>query len=257
MSASSTAQKVLLVTGASGSIGGEIAAEAGRRGWQVAVHGRSEDSAGAAVDRLRKAVPGARYEAFACDFPKRGEIERMVASVDAQFGRVDGVVNCAVSAPKGISGPFLQTNPDAYGELGVHAIATLQWLCRAAFPIMARGGGGSMIAVASDAGLFPAPNQSMIGPTRAAIMSFCKNVALEVSKLNIRVNCLSTSFVEDTRIMKMIEDMGNKRPETARKRAGLGLPNPSDLTALAMYLLEPGSAKLTGQVISMNGGLNT
>jgi 3-oxoacyl-[acyl-carrier protein] reductase len=249
--------RVLLVTGASGSIGGEIAAEAGRRGWQVAVHGRSEASAAAAADRLREAAPGARYEPFACDFPKRGEIEQLVAAVDAKFGRIDGVVNCAVSAPPGISGPFLQTDPDAYAELCLHAIATLQWLCRAVFPIMARGGGGSLIAVASDAGLFPAPNQSMIGPTRAAIMSFCKNVALEVSTQNIRVNCLTTSFVEETRIMKMIEDMGGKRPESARKRAGLGPPAPPDLAALAMYLLEPGSAKLTGQVISMNGGLNT
>jgi 3-oxoacyl-[acyl-carrier protein] reductase len=248
--------KVILVTGATGSIGREVSAQAAEAGMTVVVHGRTSQSAEKAVGELKARVPGGTFVPMPCDFIANGAIPPLIAAIGEKLGRLDGVVNCAVSAPKGISGAFLVTDSNVYGELCFHAIATLQILCREAFPLMSRNGGGSFVAYTSDAGVFAAPNQSMIGPTRAAIINFCRNVALEVSHSGIRVNAVSMSYVEDTAIFDMLMASGSHRPETARKRAGLGLPRPVDLAALTLFLLGPGSAKITGQCISVNGGLN-
>jgi 3-oxoacyl-[acyl-carrier protein] reductase len=249
-------QQVVLVTGASGSIGGEIAALAADAGWAVVVHGRNAESAARAASTLGKRVPNARTFSFGCDLLMPGASLAMIEAIDREFGRLDAVVNCAVSAPPAVLGRFADTDPQYYTDLCHHAITQLQWLCHAAFPLMKLGGGGSTVAVASDAGLFAAPNQSLIGPTRAAIMNFCRNVALEAAHDGIRVNCVSTSYVEETATFRKMVDAGSKRPETARKRAGLGLPVPIDLAKLSLFLIGADSKRLTGQVISLNGGLN-
>jgi 3-oxoacyl-[acyl-carrier protein] reductase len=248
--------KVVLVTGASGSIGREIAALAAASGWAVVVHGRSRDSAGHAARTLAARFPIARIFPVGCDLLEPGASSAMIEAIDREFGRLDAVINCAVSAPSGISGRFVDTDPQHYTDLCHHAITQLQWLCHAAFPLMTRGGGGAVVAMASDAGSFAAPNQSLIGPTRAAIMNFCRNVALEVARDNIRVNCLSSSYVEETATFQKMIDAGSKRAETARKRAGLGLPVPADIAKLSLFLIGADSTRLTGQVISLNGGLN-
>jgi 3-oxoacyl-[acyl-carrier protein] reductase len=248
-------KKVILITGASGSIGREIAVKCGQAGMTTLVHGRTVASAQNAVQEVAPKVPGASFVPIACDFLAVDAIPLMIQNVEREFGRLDGVVNCAASAPPGILGPFATTDPARYAELCFHAVATLQILCRAAFPLMARTG-GSFIAFASDAGIFAAPNQSLIGTTRAAIINFCRNVSLEVAREGIRVNCVSMSYVEDTAVFRNMLAAGSTRPETARQRAGLGLPRPADLAALSLFLLGPDSARITGQVISVNGGLN-
>ncbi len=243
--------RVILVTGASGSIGRAVAAHAADDGWTVIAHGRTIASAERAAAAIRGSVPAG------CDFTEPGAVAALVDRIAADHGRLDAVAHCAVSAPPGITGAFAGTDPAAYTALCHHAITTLQWLCHAAFPLMASGGGGALVAVASDAGRFAAPNQSLIAASRAAMMAFVRNVALEVADERIRVNCVSATYVEDTAIMRLLEEAGNTRIEAARKRAGLGLPHPDDIANIALFLLGSGSTRLTGQVISVNGGLNS
>jgi len=245
----------LLVTGGTGSIGFEIAKQAAEQGAIVAIHGTSAQSCADAINRLSALVPKGRFIAAPADFVADGAIAKMVDAVVAQTGRLDAVVNCAVSAPKGISGKFLQTDPASYGELTIHAIATLQWLCRATLPHLAKHK-GAIVTVTSDAGIFAAPNQTLIGPTRAAIINFTRNLALEIGHDGVRINCISLSYVENTKIWDMVAASGKGREETARKRAGLGLPSPPDIAPAALFFCGPQSAKITGQTISINGGLN-
>ena len=249
--------RVMLVTGASGSIGQVIARGAAADGWSVIAHGRTMASAERAAAMLRAHVPEARVAPAACDFIEEGAIAALIDRIAADHGRLDGIANCAVSAPPGVVGAFARTDPSAYTAFCHHALTTLQWLCFAAFPLMAKGGGGSLVALSSDAGRFAAPNQSLIATTRAGIMAFVRNIALEASRDRIRVNCVSATYVESTSIVDKLEAAGNTRIEAARKRAGLGLPHAEDIANIALFLLGPGSTRLTGQVISVNGGLNS
>jgi 3-oxoacyl-[acyl-carrier protein] reductase len=247
--------EVYLVTGATGSIGFEIAAQAAESGIGVAVHGRTQQSSDAAIAKLQDRVPNGEFLAVPADFLVEGDIVRMVEATDSHFGRIDAVLNCAVSAPPGITGRFRDTDPSRYTELCTHGIATLQQLCHAALPALSRQG-GAIVPFAADSGRFAAPGQSMVGATRAAIMNFTRNLALEISREKVRINCVSPSFIEDSAIFDKLVAVGNSRPEKARQRAGLGLPRPADVAQLGLFLCGPGSRHITGQVISINGGLN-
>ncbi len=252
-----TPDRVMLVTGASGSIGRVVAERAAEEGWIVIAHGRTSVSAERVADEISSRLLPARIVPAYCDFVEEGAIAQLVDRIANEHGRIDAVAHCAVSAPPGVVGAFAGTDPAVFTALCHHAITTLQWLCHATFPLMTKNGGGSVVVVTSDAGRFAAPNQALIATTRAAMMAFCRNVALEVSRDRIRVNCVSATYVENTAIMRMLEAGGSTRIVRARKRAGLGLPHPDDIANIALFLLGLGSTCITGQVISVNGGLNS
>jgi 3-oxoacyl-[acyl-carrier protein] reductase len=247
--------KVILVTGATGGIGAEIAAQAAEAdtGTIVAIHGSGAGSVAASIARLRERVPGGRFLAAPADYGIPGEFARMVGNVVGQTGRLDAVIDCAIlPGDRSITGPFVAVHPLAIGQPGTGA-AELAMVCHAVHPHLAETG-GAIVAFASDAGRFAAPRQAMIGAKQAAIIGFVRNIGLEFARDGIRVNCISPSFVEETPIFERFSNGG--RAESSRRRAGLGLPSPRGIAPLALFLCGPGSARITGQVISVNGGLN-
>ena len=92
-----------------------------------------------------------------------------------------------------------------------------------------------------------------IGAARAAVIGFVRNLAVEAARDHIRVHCISPSYVKGS---DSAVKMGSERMATAEKRAGLGLPSAEDIAPLTVFLCGPSAAKITGQVISINGGLN-
>jgi NAD(P)-dependent dehydrogenase (short-subunit alcohol dehydrogenase family) len=243
--------KVMLVAGGTGSIGGEIARQAINDGWHVALHGRTTASIDAAADRLN--LDGA-WTGFAADV-NRGEMATLVERVGARLHRIDAVIDCVSTGPRGVIGRFQETDPGAYAGFYDQSIAHLQRLAHAALPWLQRQG-GTLIAFASDAGRFAAPNQTLIGTSRAAIMAFVRNLALEVARDGVRAHCISPSYVEGTETFLRAEASGSTRVAHARSKAGLGLPHAADIAPLVLFLCGEGARRMTGQVISVNGGLN-
>ncbi|MFC3174394.1 SDR family NAD(P)-dependent oxidoreductase [Novosphingobium bradum] len=244
---------VILVTGASGAIGFEIAAQAAERGAVVGVHGSSSASVAGAIERLAARVPGGRFLAAPADYAEPGAILAMVDKLAGEAGRLDAVIACAITGAPGTTGLFAGTQPEHYAGLLGAVAGNFQALCHAALPYLTRQG-GTIVAFASDAGKFAAPRQSMIGSAYAAIMGFVRNLAMEVARDRVRVHCISPSFVADTPIFERFIQHG--RAATAEKRAGLGLPTPRDIAPMVLFLCGRGAEKITGQVISINGGLN-
>ena len=250
-----SAAPVMLITGGSGSIGSEIAALAAEAGWSVAIHGRRSEAIEKAVQMAAGRAPEATISGHAADFSEAGAIERLVQETAERHGRIDAVIDCAVGGPPGVTGRFAETRPEAYAGFAAQSVVALQRLAHASLPWLTRQG-GTVIAFISDAGIFAAPNQTMIGAMRAATIGFVRNLAMEVARDKIRVHALSPSYVEETRVARQIEAVSAKRMETARTRAGLGLPTAADIGPLVLFLCGPGAAHITGQVISINGGLN-
>jgi NAD(P)-dependent dehydrogenase (short-subunit alcohol dehydrogenase family) len=248
-------RRVMLVAGGTGSIGGVIAREAIAAGWRVALHGRSDTSVAASVAWLTtddaEAVRG-----FPADIADIGAVERLVELVGAWAGRIDAVVDCVSSGPAmRIAGPLAQTEPEGYGSFLALSLGHVERLAFAALPWLARQG-GTLITFASDAGRFAAPNQSLIAASRAGIIGFVRSLAVEVARDGVRVHCISPSYVDDTEIASKLKERSAGRLAKARARAGLGLPTPDDIAPLALFLCGDGARRITGQVISVNGGLN-
>jgi NAD(P)-dependent dehydrogenase (short-subunit alcohol dehydrogenase family) len=246
---------VMLIAGGTGSIGSEIAAQAVQAGWLVALHGRSEASVQAALQRLNNPGSASRLIGIAVDIRESGAVERLVEEAAARCGRIDAVVDCIATGPAGAAGRFAEANPDAFLELMRLSIVNLQRLAHAALPWL-RERGGCLIAFASDAGVFAAPQQVLIGAARTAVVGFVRNLALEVAREKIRVHCITPSYVEETAIAKRLAASSLARMEKARRRAGLGLPTPADIAPLVLFLCSEQARRITGQVISVNGGLN-
>ena len=245
---------VVLVTGATGAIGFEIAAQAAAEGAIVGIHGTSEASVAAAIERLRAHVPDASLIAAPGDFRDGAQIEAVVDTVATEGGRLDAVIHCAITGVPGTSGVFLKTDPANYGLFVQYTLGVFQQVCRAAVPhLSARG--GTIIAFASDSGRFAAPRQSMVGAVFGGIMSFVRNLATEVARDKVRIHCISPTYVENTPIFDTFSKITG-RADAARDRAGLGLPSPGDIAPIVLFLCGPGATKITGQIISVNGGLN-
>ena len=250
-----SAAPVLLVAGGSGSIGAEISAQAAEAGWTVALHGRRQEALDAALAGVRERAPDAACSGHPHDFLEPNGIEALVAGVAAQHGRIDAVIDCTTGGPGGIAGPFGGTDPGAYAAFAAQSVVAFQRLAHAALPWLAAQG-GTLIAFVSDAGVFAAPRQALIGAMRAATIGFVRNLALEAAREGVRVHAISPSYVDETAISRRLAAASAERIAAARKRAGLGLPTPADIAPLALFLCGPGAAKITGQVVSVNGGIN-
>jgi NAD(P)-dependent dehydrogenase (short-subunit alcohol dehydrogenase family) len=240
---------VMLVTGGTGSIGEAVVREAAAQGWAVVVHGRSADKLARMVEAL-----GAQARSAPGDVGPQGDAATLVGAAAACFGRIDAVVDCVSAGPREgrLTGPFKDTTPAQYGAFYDLSAAWFQRLAHAAYPHLAARG-GTLIGFISDAARFAAPRQAIIGAARSAAMGFVRNLAVEAAHDGIRVHAISPSYVLESRTAVL---MGQSRTETAARRAGLGLPTAADIAPLAVFLCGPGAAKITGQVISVNGGLN-
>ena len=158
------------------------------------------------------------------------------------------------SGPEGvrIAGALADTDPAGFAAFLDLSAGWFQRLAHAALPHLALRG-GTLVGFVSDAGVFAAPRQSIIGAARAATIGFVRNLAVETARDGVRVHAISPGFVAGS---ASAGRMGSDRMAKAATRAGLGLPTADDIAPLALFLCGPGAAKITGQVISVNGGLN-
>lgn len=241
----------MLVTGATGAIGFEIAAQAAEAGATVAVHGSHAQRVAEAIDRLRSRVPDGRLIPAPADFRTEDGIESMVQTLVRQTGGLDSVVHCAVTGAHSVTGLFAEADPAGFAAHAALVIGSFQRLCHAALPQLSRGG-GTIIGFASDAGRFGSARQSVVGAAFGGIMTFVRNLAVETARNNVRVHCVSPSFVAGTPAF----EAHAARAGAAFDKAGLGLPTPADIAPVTLFLCGPGAAKITGQIISINGGLN-
>lgn len=248
---------VMLITGGTGSIGSEIARQAVAAGWAVIIQGRSRDSVANSLALLERDFPGSQARGLVADIKKEDAIARLVEEAAEHHGHLNAVVDCLVTGPEGggIVGPFAGTTPGSYSAFAEFSIVYLEKLAFAVLPWLKKSR-GCLIAFASDAGLFAVPGQTLIGTARAATVGFVKNLAMDVARDGVRVHCISPSFVDGTRTASKLEASGSARLEKARKRAGLGLPTPADIAPAVLFLCGEGARRMTGQVLSINGGLN-
>lgn len=244
-----TDKPVMLIAGGSGSIGQACAREALAHGWAVALHGRSPEKLASLKTEL-----GAlgTVECFEADVFAPDCAPMLVAQVAEHFGRIDAVVDCVASGVAGITGLFQDTDPASFTPFYDVTTGWLLRLSHAAYPHL-KVQGGTIISFIADAGIFAAPHQTGTGPARAACVGFIRNLSREAARDKIRANVISVSYVEGSDI---VARLGPKRMETARRRAGLGLPRAEEIAPMTVFLCGPGAAKITGQVISINGGLN-
>src|SRR5262249_1380487 len=115
----------------------------------------------------------------------------------------------------------------------------------------------AIVNVASDAAKVPTPGEAVIGGAMAGIAMFSRTLAMEAKRRKIRVNVVTPSLVNTLTYNRIMADrFSSKLFSKAIERAHLGIPDAAEVAATVLFLLGPHSSRLTGQVISVNGGIS-
>ncbi|MGX6446541.1 SDR family NAD(P)-dependent oxidoreductase [Patulibacter sp. S7RM1-6] len=223
---------------------------------RLVLMGRDAERGQAACARVRELRPDATVRFVGVD---ARDPARAVAAVDeavAAIGSIDVLVNSTASAALPT---LLHDTPieEVAPVLAGLALAPMH-MTRAVLPHMRRQHGGSIVNVASDAAKAATPGESVIGAAMAAIVMFTRAVAMEGKRDGIRANAVTPSLIAGTPTGERVLAGGfsAKLFSKAAAMADLGVAEPDDLAGLIAFLAGPGAARLTGQAISVNGGIS-
>ncbi len=241
-----------LITGASRGIGSVIARRLADAGAAVAINYRSRGAeADAVVDSIRNSgghaipVPG--------DVSDEAAAEVVVKSAAEQLGRLDILVNNA-----GINRDRLLMRMSAsdWDEvLSVNLRGTFL-PTRFAVPLMVRQRYGRIVNISSVVGLSGNPGQANYAASKAGQIGFAKAVAREVASRNITVNAVAPGFIDFEDAGGMTADLTDEQRQQILTRIPAGrFGSADDVAAAVVYLVSPGASYITGQTLTIDGGL--
>ena len=239
--------KVAIVTGGSRGIGLGIAQRLVREGAQVAITGRKQDSLDAALATF---PPGSAIAiAGRTDDPDhRAEV---VARIGSEFGGLDILINNAGINP--VYGPLLDLELDgARRVLEVNVVTMLAWIQEAYHGgVGFRERGGNVVIISSVTGQVPSEGIGWYGVSKAANAHLARTLAVELGP-EIRVNAVAPAVVK-TQFSKVLYD--GKEADVASRYPLQRLGTPEDIASAVAFLASPDASWITGQVITLDGGL--
>ncbi|MEM7023912.1 MAG: SDR family oxidoreductase [Pseudomonadota bacterium] len=242
------AGKVAIVTGAGSGFGEGIAKLFATEGAKVVV----ADIDGQQAHRVAGAI-GDDAQPCVADVSQRADTQRMVDDALTAFGRLDIMVNNAGVTHRNTS--LLDVEEATFDRVFAVNVKSIYWSALCAVPVLRQQGGGSIINIASTAGLRPRPGLTWYNGSKGAVVTISKSMAVELAPDNIRVNAICP-VIGETGLTSMF--MGGDTPELRAKFVGsipLGrMSQPEDIAGAALYFASDGAAFLTGTALEVDGG---
>ena len=241
-------KRVALITGASGAIGSAIARTLGAQGMAIAIHcNRNAGAAEALAAELR--TTGVTCEIFKADLRSSAECKELVQKVVATWGRIDVLVNNAGMLMDATVSFMSDEQWSDSIEINLNAPFRLM---REVSMIMARRRYGRIVSLASDAGRMGSANRSNYAAAKEGLVGLTRSAAREMAGLGIRVNAVSPGFVESPMTANISPA---KMKDILRDIPVRRLGKPQDVANLVAFLASEEADYITGQVISIDGGL--
>jgi 3-oxoacyl-[acyl-carrier protein] reductase len=244
----SLADEIVLVTGGSRGIGAAIARAAAGAGADVAV-GYREDAGSAAsvVENIEEM--GRSAVAFQADVSDPAAAQRLIAAVEASFGRIDGLVNNAGVMP---SSPLVEMSDEEWNQVLRTNLFGPFYCSRAALPGMVQRGSGSIVMISSRLGQIGWPELAHYSAAKAGLLGLTKSMAREFGPQGIRVNAVAPGFTVTDMTRDLVDsESGRRRLAELPSRQ---FPEPEDVAAAVLFLLSDAGALFHGQTLNPNGG---
>ena len=242
--------KTALITGAARGIGKAIALKFASEGANIAFTDLVIDENGEATRQEIEAL-GVTCKAYASNAADFQQTEEVVQQVKADFGTIDILVNNAGITKDGLMLRMTEAQWDAV--IGVNLKSAFNFI-HAVVPIMMRQRGGSIINMASVVGVHGNAGQSNYSASKAGMIALAKSIAQEMGPKGIRANAIAPGFIETAMTAALPEDVRkNWMTKIPLRRGG----KPEDVADVALFLASDLSSYVTGQVIQIDGGMNT
>jgi 3-oxoacyl-[acyl-carrier protein] reductase len=243
--------KIVIVTGASRGIGEAIALKLAEHGAHIAFSYLSSEEKALVLEEKLKSLSG-KAKAYRSNAGVYEDCEKMVSEVIKEFGTIDICVNNAGISKDNL---LLRMTPDQWDEVMTINLKSVYNMTKQVIRPMMKARSGSIINMSSIIGMRGNAGQSSYAASKAGIIGFTKSTALELGSRNIRCNAIAPGFVET--------DMTNylKEGEAAKSfldKIPLGrFGTTEEIANATLFLASNLSSYITGQVLSVCGGLNT
>lgn len=251
LSAFELAGRVVVVTGAGRGIGRRIALDVVNSGGKVAIGSRSVDELGSLSDEIRSLGGDSFHHPL--DVTSVESVREFTAKTVAHFGRIDAWVN---NAGFNKQLPILDYDEALYDQI-LDANLKSVFFCSqtVAKQMIAQGGGGCIVSIASQAGLIGAPGRGPYSGAKAGVINLTRTMAVEWAKHRIRVNAVAPTVTRSAMAEQAMRD--NQAFADSVKTMNLlrgDLAEPEEMSAPVVFLLSDAARMITGHTLVVDGG---
>lgn len=238
--------KVAIVTGASRGIGRSIAEIFVREGAQVVICGRKQET----LDVVAREI-GSGVKPVACHIGKSADIESLVTTTTRAFGGIDILVNNA--ATNIAQGPCLEMDEGQFDKMVEVNLKSTFRLMKLIAPGMCERGSGSVINIASIAGLRPQSHSLLYSMTKAALIMMTQSYAVELGPKGVRVNAIAPGLIQTVLSEYFWKDEARREKQLGHQPVQ-HLGQPVEIAEIALMLASDQSSYMTGQTLVVDGG---
>ena len=239
--------KTAIVTGAGQGIGQAIAQRLAADGATVIVTDLNADTA-----RETAAGIGGTAVARHTDVTSPATVAALAESAAGAYGRIDVLVN---NAGWDKAGPFTDSDPADWDRIIQINLYGVMRTCRSVLPVMVAQGSGTVVNIASDAGRVGSAGEAVYSAAKGGVIAFTKSTARELARHHINVNCVCPGPTDTALFASIGGDSPKLRDALTRAIPMRRLAEPRDIAGVVAFLASPDASYLTGQAVSVSGGL--
>lgn len=240
--------KTAIITGSGRGIGAAIAKRLAKDGFDIVINELSEQAGEQTAEECR--ALGVKASVYACDVSNYAQCEEMVKKVKEEFGTIDVLVNNAGITRDGL---LLRMSEETYDDVIRINQKSVFNMTKLVGAVMLRQKGGSIVNLASVAGLYGNPGQMNYSASKGAVISMTKTAAKELGSRGIRVNAVAPGFISTPMTDKLTDEQKNAiLAQIAMKRYGTA----DEVANVVAFLCGEQSSYVTGQIIEISGGLS-
>lgn len=240
--------KTAVITGSGRGIGAAIAKRLAKDGYNIVINELSEQAGEQPAEECR--ALGVKASVYACDVSDYAQCEEMVKKIKEEFGTIDVLVNNAGITRDGL---LLRMSEETYDDVIRINQKSVFNMTKLVGAVMLRQKSGSIVNLASVAGLYGNPGQMNYSASKGAVIAMTKTSAKELGSRGIRVNAVAPGFISTPMTDKLTDEQKNAiLAQIAMKRYGTA----DEVANVVAFLCGEQSSYVTGQIIEISGGLS-
>ena len=244
--------QVAIVTGGGSGQGRATALLFAQEGAKVVIGDINEQGAAETAQMINRNEGGQAFS-IKTDVTKSGDAQAMVDAALRQYGRLDILINNAgATLFKGID----DTTEEDWDRIINTNLKSIFLGCKAAIPAMRKSGGGSIVNIASVAGLMGMPEHFVYCAAKAGAIHLTKSLALDHGRENIRINCICPGGVRTPMLNEVIDVNDPAQIDRVGKQHALGrIAEPEEIARVSLFLCTPDASFMTGAAVTVDGGI--